>query len=180
MCNTTPWFTGEDNPCFRQGEAVTARGVGFPFLLFTERGRVLLRSAWLQRPSYMSTDWSAGSQTASSCTHSGFLYFFLGFLFAFSLSLSLGFVPYTVSDCIRLYPCFHLTPPLFPIQLSLTISPSVRGLMWDCKWSSFTTISGFQGSICVAQYQAGHSAPLRREREGKWNFSHINTAHRPL
>lgn len=85
MCNTTPWFTGEDNPCFRQGEAVIARGVGFPFLLFTERGRVLLRSAWLQSPSYMSTDWSARSQTAGSCTHSRFLYFFLGFLSARSL-----------------------------------------------------------------------------------------------
>lgn len=48
---------------------------------------------------------------------------------------------------------FHITPSPFPVPPSVLISPSVRGLMWDCKWSSLTSISSYQGSMCVAQYQ---------------------------
>lgn len=70
MCKTTPWFTEEDNLCFRQGKAASARGVVFPSLLFTARGRFLLWSAWLLCPSYTSAHWSVGRQTASSCAHS--------------------------------------------------------------------------------------------------------------
>lgn len=70
MCKTTPWFTEEDNLCFRQGKAASAGGVAFPSLLFTARGRFLLWSAWLLCPSYTSAHWSVGRQTASSCAHS--------------------------------------------------------------------------------------------------------------
>lgn len=142
MCNATLWFTEEDNLCFRQGEAATARGVGFPSLLFTERGRFLLRSARLQSPCYMSSDricWQPNGQLAYT----------LGLslpLSQFPSSLSLGFVPGSLT--------LYLIPPvyipsftlhlLFPPScfLSFAISPSVRGLMWDCKWRSLTSISG--------------------------------------
>lgn len=127
-CNSTPRFTEEDNLCFRQGEAATARGVGFPSLLFTERGRFLLRSAWLQSPSYMFTDWSAGSQTGSSRTHSGCLYFFLSFpLLSLPHSGLCSCLPYTVSDSICLYPCFHLTPPFSYLALSPSLSLPLSG-----------------------------------------------------
>lgn len=92
MCKTTPWFTEEDNLCFRQGKAASARGVVFPSLLFTARGRFLLWSAWLLCPSYTSAHWSVGRQTASSCAHSqAFSTSFSAFP-VLSLSLTPGFV----------------------------------------------------------------------------------------
>lgn len=191
MCKTTPWFTEEDNLCFRQGKAASARGVVFPSLLFTARGRFLLWSAWLLCPSYTSAHWSVGRQTASSCAHSqAFSTSFSAFpVLSLSHSGLCSCFPYTVSDSTCLYPCLHLTPRFFfffsqacslPRYLSI-----VRGLMWDCKWSSLTSISGYQGSICVAHYQAGHSLPLRCSHEGGWpskwnalNSSHANIAQR--
>lgn len=192
MCKTTPWFTEEDNLCFRQGKAASARGVVFPSLLFTARGRFLLWSAWLLCPSYTSAHWSVGRQTASSCAHSqAFSTSFSAFpVLSLSHSGLCSCFPYTVSDSTCLYPCLHLTPRFFfffspKLALSLAISPFVRGLMWDCKWSSLTSISGYQGSICVAHYQAGHSLPLRCSHEGGWpskwnalNSSHANIAQR--
>lgn len=191
MCKTTPWFTEEDNLCFRQGKAASARGVVFPSLLFTARGRFLLWSAWLLCPSYTSAHWSVGRQTASSCAHSqAFSTSFSAFpVLSLSHSGLCSCFPYTVSDSTCLYPCLHLTPRFFffspKFALSLAISPFVRGLMWDCKWSSLTSISGYQGSICVAHYQAGHSLPLRCSHEGGWpskwnalNSSHANIAQR--
>lgn len=191
MCKTTPWFTEEDNLCFRQGKAASARGVVFPSLLFTARGRFLLWSAWLLCPSYTSAHWSVGRQTASSCAHSqAFSTSFSAFpVLSLSHSGLCSCFPYTVSDSTCLYPCLHLTPRFFffspKLALSLAISPFVRGLIWDCKWSSLTSISGYQGSICVAHYQAGHSLPLRCSHEGGWpskwnalNSSHANIAQR--
>lgn len=190
MCKTTPWFTEEDNLRFRQGKAASARGVVFPSLLFTARGRFLLWSAWLLCPSYTSAHWSVGRQTASSCAHSqAFSASFSAFpVLSLSHSGLCSCFPYTVSDSTCLYPCLHLTPRFLfspKLALSLAISPFVRGLMWDCKWSSLTSISGYQGSICVAHYQAGHSLPLRCSHEGGWpskwnalNSSHANIAQR--
>ena len=142
MCNATPWFTEEDNLCFRQGEAATARGVGFPSLLFTEHGIFLPRSARLQSPLLyvLGQNLLAAKRPARVHTRA----------FSTSFSVSLFSLPglcsclrYTVSDSTCLYPCFHLTPPFPPsCSLSFAISPSVRGLMWDCKWSSLTSISG--------------------------------------
>lgn len=86
--------------------------------LFTEGGRFPLRSARLQSTSYMSTDWSAGSQTASSRTHSGFLFF-----------LSLGFLPSL--HCIQFILSIHaftlnLPPPILPSLPSyLSLWPNV-------------------------------------------------------
>lgn len=191
MCKTTPWFTEEDNLCFRQGKAASARGVVFPSLLFTARGRFLLWSAWLLCPSYTSAHWSVGRQTASSCAHSqAFSTSFSAFP-VLSLSLTPGFVlafltlyliPPVSIPAYTLHLVFFFSPKL---ALSLAISPFVRGLMWDCKWSSLTSISGYQGSICVAHYQAGHSLPLRCSHEGGWpskwnalNSSHANIAQR--
>lgn len=190
MCKTTPWFTEEDNLCFRQGKAASAGGVAFPSLLFTARGRFLLWSAWLLCPSYTSAHWSVGRQTASSCAHSqAFSTSFSAFP-VLSLSLRALFSPSLHCIWFHLslslptpYTSFFFSPKL---ALSLAISPFVRGLMWDCKWSSLTSISGYQGSICVAHYQAGHSLPLRCSHEGGWpskwnalNSSHANIAQRP-
>lgn len=57
----------------------------------------------------MSADWSAGSQTASSSTHSGFLH-----QPPPSHSGLCSCLPHTVSDSIYRYPCFHLTPSFSP------------------------------------------------------------------
>lgn len=75
-------------------------------------------------------------------------------------SLTMSFVP----AFLTLYLISSVSIPVSTLHLLLLLSSplslSVRGLMWDCKWSSLTSISGYQGSICVAQYQAGHSASL--------------------
>lgn len=136
MCKTTPWFTEEDNLCFRQGKAASARGVVFPSLLFTARGRFLLWSAWLLCPSYTSAHWSVGRQTASSCAHSqAFSTSFSAFpVLSLSHSGLCSCFPYTVSDSTCLYPCLHLTPRFFfffsqacslPRYLSLCQGPNV-------------------------------------------------------
>lgn len=156
VCNATPWFTEEDNLCFRRGEAATARGVGFPSLLFTERGRFLLRSAQLQSPLlyvHKLICWQSNS---------GFHFFFL----SFSPTLFL--------------PSLHCIWFLLSLPHYLSF---VGGLMWDCKWSSLTSISSCSRSICVAQNQPGHSLPVwrsqERGQEGKWNIlspSQVNLA----
>lgn len=126
MCNTTLWFSEEDNLCFRQGEAATARGVRFPSLLFTECGRFLLRSARLQWPPPPSPPRYRQCPQTNLLRGNRQIWYRLRALLLLSLSLSLSSLcsclPSTVSDSICLGPytsCF----------LSLTISPSVRGLM---------------------------------------------------
>ena len=111
----------------------------------------------------------------------------------FSTSLSLFLVSFSLAlFFLTLYPIPSVSFPAStlhlcrPIPLSPSPSPPVRGLMWDCKWGSLTSISGSQRSICVAHYQPEHSLPLWRSHKGdrasKWsalNSSHVNMACKP-
>lgn len=161
MCNTTLWFTEEDNPVLGW-EKLSLAGVGFPSSLFTEWGE--LWSAWC-RAICPDTDVMAAKKSAivNTRTLSTSFSFFSHFVLCPCRS-------YTVSGSICLCAGFHLTPRLCN---PLAISPSVRGLMWDCKWSSLTSISGYQRSICVAQYQAGHSSASLMRESGKANETHL-------
>lgn len=110
----------------------------------------------------MSTDWSACIQLLYALWLSPFSLLCIS-LWVCSCLPTLYLIPYV-------YPCLHLKPPFThpPTQnplLSPFLSPS--GLMWDCKWSSLTSISGLKRSICVAQYQAGLSASPMLSHKGE-------------
>lgn len=121
---------------FRQAEAATARGVGFPSAIYCAGdfscGQHSYRAPALRpRTDLMAAEQPALVHALASSTRP-------------SLSLSLGFVPVFLTLYLihSVYPRFHLKPPspLTSFPRSLPISPS--GLMWDCKWSSLTPIAG--------------------------------------
>ena len=177
MCNTTLWFTEEDNLCFRQGKAAMPEVFNFPlFPLFCRAWEISHAVSMAAAPQLYVHRPICWQPTASSCTHSGFLAFFLSFLGFVPALLTLYLIPFVYIPASNL----HLFP--FLLSLPLAISSTVKRLMWDHKWSSLTSISGYQGSIRVAQYQAGHSASLtlsQGEWAAKWNAlnsSHVNMA----
>lgn len=108
MCNTTPWFTDGDNLCFRQAEAATARGVGFPSAIYRAGDFSCGQHSYRAPALCPQTDLLAAKQPA--------LVHALASSTRPSLSLSLGFVPVFLTLYLihSVYPRFHLKPP-FPL-----------------------------------------------------------------
>lgn len=104
------WFTDEDNLWFRQGEAVTATGFGFPSLLFSEG--VLLQSAWLHLQIYVLRliCWQPNNQLLHALRLSPFSLLSAGFVSAFP---TLYLIP-------SVYLCFNPKPPFPHILPSLS------------------------------------------------------------
>lgn len=124
MCNTTPWFTEEDNLCFRQGDAVTGKGVGFPSSAIYRAWDISPAVSMAAEPKlyvHRLICWQPNSQLSYTLRISLLLSQFSSPL---SHSGLCSCLPYTVSDSICLYPCFHLTPP-FSSSCSLSHSLSL-------------------------------------------------------
>lgn len=116
MCNTTPWFTERDNLCFRQGDAATARGVGFPSAIYRawEISPAVSMAAEPQLYIHRLICWqlTASSSTVHTQAFSTSFSFFLS-----SLSLTPGFVlafltPYLIPSVSIPAFTLHLLFPL--------------------------------------------------------------------